>query len=298
MDEPSRKISKLKTTDLGPGFFYWQKGKIAGPVESLEGGLRYGYDKQTVQSKSKPERKSSLSKEISEKITLLNESTAKALKEFNESYQENLNRLTKIDGKYLGSETPSRPQPIKRETAQVPVSRVATIVPEKRVMPHQLQGNAHSDSKPIAHTTPDIFRQKITFSPCYLTLKGQLRLGTYRSPFKVAFVTYFTSLCLGSYFWNKATIMDIHWHVDQNCHKSRSASLLGLLSLIPGLWCVAYFLVSREILKMEKQNGDPNVWTWWAAILGLVPPLAIYYLQNKVNEHWQKHILHVKNRRN
>lgn len=153
----------------------------------------------------------------------------------------------------------------------------------------------------------------------YLASRNPLRLGELRQAWIAGLLGW--PLTLGTYWlvWFRGLAREIREHrtpsqdtnsqgapeSSESAPQSSSApesisSPLSPKGDMPPLWLAAVPLVHMYmtyrlalILKgMEEENQYAKTIPWLAALLSLLPPLAMIYLQSQANTHWLLHVRH------
>jgi hypothetical protein len=124
----------------------------------------------------------------------------------------------------------------------------------------------------------------------YMLLKGRLRLGDLRSPGLPAMLAAALTLGVWTAVWHGNLVREIFWHTENRVLKVNR--LQSLLMMLPFLACWSSYALAKNIRTMEMQNGYRSISPPLACVLGVLPPLAVFYIQSAANDHW---LLHVKN---
>lgn len=125
----------------------------------------------------------------------------------------------------------------------------------------------------------------------YYLLKGRLRLGLFRKPFSTAFLHGPLTLGLAWYFWLKNNLMELRWHLSSD-FASDTSRLPLFLAAIPGLHVYFFWKLAKLLRTTEEQHNFRRTSAVVAAFLSVLPPLAIVYLQRRINLHWTMHVNH------
>jgi hypothetical protein len=139
---------------------------------------------------------------------------------------------------------------------------------------------------------PLITRYPQSFQGRYRFFKGRERLGALRNEFLICLVWLPVTLGLYWFWWLKKGFQELLWHSFRRYDYKTFLPPLGL-SLIYGVHFVFVYKLSKLLLFVEKQNGYRRTSPKMATILALVPPLAMCYLQSRLNDHWRKHVVHL-----
>lgn len=128
----------------------------------------------------------------------------------------------------------------------------------------------------------------------HIYLRGRLRLGEISNPILMSVV--YPALTLGLFlaFWFKTKIIELLWHgfnID-NLKEVTPSIWLFLIPIVHNFYIYKIAILLREI---EKQNGYQRTVPSLAALLSLIPPLGIYYIQTGMNNHWYLHVEHHDN---
>jgi hypothetical protein len=124
----------------------------------------------------------------------------------------------------------------------------------------------------------------------HLLLRGKMRLGDIKSPFFRGFVATLSTAFFYWGVWYSSVSQEVAWHL---IGRSRLQKALPYwLAFIPGVHIYMTWKLASMISGMERQNGYQTTSPGVASLLSIVPPLAVYYLQSAVNDHWSMHIKH------
>ena len=121
--------------------------------------------------------------------------------------------------------------------------------------------------------------------PVFL-LSRFLRLGQARRPWLRALPGFFFTFGLQWFFWYRKTRAELLWHLNGPALDPRQPP--AFLALIPGLHMWMSLRLGRLLQEVERQNGYFRTDPLLAAMLALLPPLAMIYLQNRANLHWRR----------
>lgn len=148
------------------------------------------------------------------------------------------------------------------------------------------------------------------FHERYLYFKGSLRLGRLRSPLSVLGPTL-TTAGLGCCVFAEKISEEVKWHgcgagvssaqgwqshrikIVRLAHKWCWPPLNMLLCAVPLLCLIRYLPLAREVKRIEEENGYSRTMMWVVVLCSLAPPLALAYLQQSLNRHWQLHLKYV-----
>lgn len=124
----------------------------------------------------------------------------------------------------------------------------------------------------------------------HLILRGRLRLGSLQGLFACAFWKFFLSFGLYLKFWYEQAVIESMFHLDDPLinHKAQK----NWMVLIPGIHIILLYKLANLILQMEIQNHYRRTSPITTIFLSLFPPLAIFYLQRAMNQHWCLHVIH------
>jgi hypothetical protein len=102
-------------------------------------------------------------------------------------------------------------------------------------------------------------------------------------------------LTLGLYWaiWFAAVESEILYHTQGAVAVRKWARVRAVASLVPILNVFMTYRLAVQIREMEIQNKYRRVSTLAAAVLAVVPPFALVYLQSAVNRHWLLHAKHL-----
>jgi hypothetical protein len=62
-----------------------------------------------------------------------------------------------------------------------------------------------------------------------------------------------------------------------------------LLAIIPGLHILAATILAKRVRRMELQNNYAATSVPLVTLLSFAPPICMWYLQRKLNRHWEAH---------
>lgn len=68
-------------------------------------------------------------------------------------------------------------------------------------------------------------------------------------------------------------------------------SMKMISALIPVWHMVEAYRLAKIITFMEIQNGYKRTSPMLAALLSIIPPFAMMYLQSSMNAHWTLHVI-------
>ena len=127
----------------------------------------------------------------------------------------------------------------------------------------------------------------------YYLARGRLRLGQLRSPWATAVGSM--PLTLGSYwaFWYASTQREIEFHTQGAIPAPKWLKTAAVMSLIPivNIWCT--YKLAAKVREMEAQNKYRHTSPPLAALMAILPPVALGYLQSALNRHWLLHAKHL-----
>lgn len=149
-----------------------------------------------------------------------------------------------------------------------------------------VQAKPHSTE---AKKNSRLSRQKPMFlhEPSYLTLKSRLRLGECRHFGFVGILQFFVSFGLSSYGWLSSVSRDIAFHLH---NRFTLNGLRPWMILVPGLHWWVFHKLAIWVQLMEKENHYERTNPYFVVLLAFCPPIAMAYLQKRLNEHWQLHV--------
>jgi len=142
----------------------------------------------------------------------------------------------------------------------------------------------------VSHRTPSAAEARNLLVQEYATLRGRLRLGEARSPWLVGFGLFPVSI--GAYWgiWFTDATREVSWHLNN------SSDLTGMpapsFAWIPLVHIYMAWCLAKMVREMERQNGYSNTSPALAAMFALIPPFAMIYLQECMNQHWWLHVRH------
>ncbi len=122
----------------------------------------------------------------------------------------------------------------------------------------------------------------------YYVCRGAVRLGKLRNPWVAGFCS--TPFSAGIYWgvWYAKIAREIEYHRSE---RVVSKGHLGVLALFPVVHIFMIYKLAKAIRTIEEENKYKNTSPLLAAMFAIVPPFAVAYLQDCVNEHW---LIHVK----
>ncbi|MGE0171767.1 MAG: hypothetical protein AB7T49_03245 [Oligoflexales bacterium] len=128
-----------------------------------------------------------------------------------------------------------------------------------------------------------------TFKDKYLFIKGKHRLGKIRSATLVGLCWLPLSLGFSWFTWLSKAFQELMWHTFSRFDYKRFLPPMGCC-LIFGFH---FYFVNKLALLLahaERQNGYVKTSARVATVLAVFPPLAVFYLQRRMNEHWKLHV--------
>ena len=128
----------------------------------------------------------------------------------------------------------------------------------------------------------------VIFAQAYLQLQSRLRLGRVTSPTLGALV--YTPLTLGGYWWDwfARVSEEVNWHVNGT---TRLNSMLPTwMCMIPGVHLILAYVLARNVMQMEVQNGYRTISPVVVTMAALFPPFYILLIQSALNRHWRLHV--------
>ena len=143
------------------------------------------------------------------------------------------------------------------------------------------------DSITTTQAPASINAQKL-LSQEYTTLRGRLRLGEARNPFVTGGLWFPLSLGLYWGVWFTDLTREVSWHANNTSDHPHMPP--AWMAWVPGLHVFATYKLAQAIQSMESQNGYRNASPMLAALFSLLPPFAMVYLQDCVNQHWWLHV--------
>jgi hypothetical protein len=123
-----------------------------------------------------------------------------------------------------------------------------------------------------------------------IVLKGRLRLGELR---KLSHVFLLSIVSIGLYMpiWMRSFYRELNWHVNNDLSIEGMPNFF--VSCVPGYHVSVFFRLAKFLRYAEEQNFYQKTSPRLAAVLAIVPPLAMVYLQYRANLHWRFH-MHAK----
>jgi hypothetical protein len=143
----------------------------------------------------------------------------------------------------------------------------------KSVSAMSLQSSAPTGSTSIMHE--------------YFAMKKQMRLGKLRNPWFSGFLAVPLSVGLFWYFWFRDTAREVSFH---GTNVDKSGLPPAILALIPGIHIFMAYKLGAAVRFMEEQNKYKQTSPWLAAMFSIIPPFAVAYLQDAMNNHWMMHV--------
>jgi hypothetical protein len=122
----------------------------------------------------------------------------------------------------------------------------------------------------------------------YFLVKGRLRLGRVRNPWSSGIFGFVMTLGAYWFIWVNELAKEIRFHSNPEANKS----IPTFLAFIPIVHIYGTFRLAAAMRDLERENKYENTIPWLAAVLSVIPPLAIVYLQDCANAHWWLHVRH------
>ena len=122
----------------------------------------------------------------------------------------------------------------------------------------------------------------------YFLLKSDIRLGKFRNPWLLGFLTVPLTLGANWIAWYASASREIEFHRSGN---NKSNYFAALLAIVPVLHIFMIYKLASSVRRIEEENKYKNTSPLLAAMFAIVPPFAAAYLQDCLNEHW---LIHVK----
>lgn len=152
----------------------------------------------------------------------------------------------------------------------------------------RLQQIEKKSAKPVTAVTARKKNPKTELSYQHMLQQGRLRLGPLLNPGVEAFPKFIVSLGFQWGSWYKNTLNSVAHHVTGD--HMENANKYFWLALMPIYHMVLTFRLAKLMRVMESQNGYKKTSPLIATMFSIFPPLAIFYLQNKLNSHWKLHV--------
>lgn len=148
--------------------------------------------------------------------------------------------------------------------------------------------DAHLDMESTQALLPTVNVTPVRYS--HYLLRGRLRLGEIRNSFFAAW--FFMPITFGLYwfFWMKRSFADLTWHAHNSFETKKMRAFW--LSVFPGLHIWFCYRLAKLLREAEEQNSYHKTRPLWVAFLSIIPPLAVFHLQRKMNYHWRLHVEH------
>ena len=179
---------------------------------------------------------------------------------------------------YLGDSTSAAPT--------APIEQKVRVV-AKNVGVRRREQAQHSLAPRVTRPqAPRIFEEKAKTYQSMMQVKGRARLGQYRSLGMALLGSVATAGLYWPFWWSDAR-REILRHSAGNTHVRLAPSVITVL---PVFHLFAAFQLAQLVREMEEDNGYVTVTPWVAAILAIIPPFAILYLQRAINRHWMLHL--------
>lgn len=138
-------------------------------------------------------------------------------------------------------------------------------------------------SQPITNLAPARYSH-------YL-LRGRLRLGELKNSFVCAWIMMPLTFGVYWFFFLKRSFAELSWHAHNSFDPKERVRFLGM-SLIPVVHIWYAFRLAKLMREAEQQNSYRKTKPLWVACLAIVPPLAVFHLQRRMNYHWRLHVKH------
>lgn len=199
----------------------------------------------------------------------------------------------KVQGKVLGfkkNSAPANSTEKKSQEFKTKSERSAQTPPRQNPKKAKISIKGQNSGKPQDDISPVHSNSERSLAYHHLILKGRLRLGTIQSEFKTAFLKIIFSIGYFLKSWYEQALIETTFHLDDPMVNARINKTWMIL--IPGYHLLLFYRLGKLILQMEVQNHYKKTSPMTVLILGLFPPLAVYYLQNAMNRHWKLHVAH------
>jgi len=186
------------------------------------------------------------------------------------------------------------PKPSVRTKSVGPRSasaQVASGLSETSALRKAVSESAAQSAAP-ASPVPKTTAKKAIVQEYYLA-RSRLRLGQLRNPWATAVGSM--PLTLGSYwaFWYASTQREIEFHTQGAVAAPKWLKTGAAMSLLPivNIWFT--YKLAAKVREMESQNKYGHISPALAAVMAILPPLALGYLQSALNRHWLLHAKHL-----
>lgn len=196
----------------------------------------------------------------------------KAHEEFGQSQAEDLRQFRSVASRHL-------------ETLEQ-LQKQTRVTPSMEVEEHT---HAELEKKP-----EEAIRSTINLAPArysHYLLRGRLRLGELKNSFACAWIMMPMTLGIYWFFFLRRSFAELSWHAHNSFLPKERIRFLGM-SLIPVLHIWYAFRLAKLMRETEQQNSYRKTKPLWVACLAIVPPLAVFHLQRRMNYHWRLHVNH------
>jgi hypothetical protein len=281
------------------GWYIYDGNQVQGPIADLEFSEKYRNRSDLFASKKGFSKWYKID-DINQIFSTNDELKRSAeMREFQKVFNQSIGRLQNFQSRVKA--TDMKPTTLRKVTAgHIPSSLEqmmteetlsASAMTDTIVMPMPAD---HSEKIQAKHrAAKQHVKAKVSTNPkeLYLTLKGRLRLGQITNTFDVGFINYLFTLSLSSFFWYRRLRQEMTFHI---WGKYSRGQVSDILVLVPILNCFKFYSLATMMAKAEEQNQYKKIVPSFVFILGLVPPLAISYLQEMANKHWILHVVNVR----
>lgn len=193
----------------------------------------------------------------------------------------------KVVGKNLTPNAVVAPVVTPPPSAPSAADRIIEQRLEQQIKSFQLrQSGVETITKPTQRI--EQAKPKATAPINYDVCRDKLRLGALDNPYLVGFFRFvFTA---GTYWciWCARTVRELAWHTKEANEKVPPL----WMSAIPGLHVFMAYRLALAIQKAELQNHYNMISPFVAALLSVIPPFGMAYMQNALNRHWRLHVRH------
>jgi hypothetical protein len=193
-----------------------------------------------------------------------------------EANREKMNELERLSAEV--QRQVEQLQSLERQTGK-PTPKVEAPAPKRGVVAKTIK-TPEIASPPAADTRPQDPVARYFFE------KGRLRLGDIRSPWTHSLFLVPFTLGLSIPFGFARVAQESHWHLTGQAITPLTRA--SWQSLVP-FWSAIYaYRVGCLLRRVEESRGASTCSPALIATLGLIPPLALAYTQQRLNHHWQK----------
>lgn len=252
------------------GFYRFRNGKLEGPVSLKDAFTNSTPD--TINTRQELDNPLTFQQKINE----LSNSTSDAVQEFRSTVLESINKIEELS---KTQDIAAALQGLEESPGTKAYAGLKSLVKNK---------NGVAD---MSLLTSNILSHGSLLKPSFITLKGRLRLGQHRYGAIRTVLGYIFSLGLNWGSQLAAIERDIYWHMHGQIN--RKPWYKTLLSYIPIVHFFIVYQLAKKLVAMERQNGYQSTSPLFAATVAVIPPLAVAYLNSRLNRHWDLHVFNL-----